>query len=68
MHWPDEYIRDYDIYNSSGGYSGELGKSISTILIFGDENYRNSDTHGIFHVHMSKMWQTELFLIFLEII
>jgi hypothetical protein len=46
--WPDEYIRDYDIYNSSGGYAGELGKSISTILIFGDENYRNSDTHGNF--------------------
>lgn len=42
--WPDEFIFDYNISNSTG-YAGEIGVDIFGILIYRNEYYRSSDTH-----------------------
>ena len=44
--WPDEFIFDYNISKSSGGYAGEIGGYIYGILVYGNEYYRSSDNHN----------------------
>ena len=44
--WPENFTWGYDIYNSSGGYAGNLSTAFCSILIYGNEYYRNSDTHA----------------------
>ena len=43
--WPENFTWGFDINNSSGGYAGRLGIGFCSILIYGNEYYRNSDTH-----------------------
>ena len=44
--WPDDFIFDYNIKNDTYGYCGELGISFASIIVYGNEYYRNSDTHN----------------------
>ena len=43
--WPNEFTWGYDIYNSSGGYAGKIGRTVRCVLIYGNEIYRVSDNH-----------------------